>query len=282
MCRYIGQWLGEYWIVWITPSSFLLIYFIVLPRNWITQIKSLQFFRVSSQPFYKPGKVATTTHKALNKILPIGQVAKKNGTKTRWRRDGRIANGSGPGGPTLSTGCTMMHISKHCRDWCTLAWRFYEILAWRFVSKIKHCKVNVTGRLVTSVPHRISQQAVLVCVRGWNREGPCQSSWHGAQLIRFRHFYGCSLSSDASKLLFNISPKKYVSGFVLFHKALRFFRKIPCWLGVHFSHGFWHGSHHQQLRRKGAAFMLAGMFFKDSVRGRRAIALSISVFLDSS
>ena len=114
MYMYIGQWLGEYWIVWITPSSFLLIYFIVLPRNWITQIKSLQFFRVSSQPFYKPGKVATSTHKALNKILPIGQVAKKNGTKTRWRRDGRIANGSGPGGPTLSTGCTMMHISKHC------------------------------------------------------------------------------------------------------------------------------------------------------------------------
>ena len=123
------------------------------------------------------------------------------------------------------------HIQTLCtrivyrRDWCTLAWRFYEILAWRFVSKIKHCKVNVTGRLVTSVPHRISQQAVLVCVRGWNREGPCQSSWHGAQLIRFRHFYGCSLSSDASKLLFNISPKKYVSGFVLFHKALRFFRE---------------------------------------------------------
>jgi len=29
----------------------------------------------------------------------------------------------------------------------------------------------------------------------------------------------------------------------------------------------------------GAAFMLAGMFFKDSVRGRRAIALSISVFV---
>lgn len=125
------------------------------------------------------------------------------------------------------------HIQTLCtrivyrRDWCTLVWRFYEILAWRFVSKIKHCRVNVTERLVTSVPHRISQQAVLVCVcvRGWNREGPCQSSWHGAQLIRFRHFYGCSLSSDASKLLFNISPQKNVSGFVSFYKSLRFFRE---------------------------------------------------------
>lgn len=180
------------------------------------------------------------------------------------------------------------HIQTLCtrivyrRDWCTLAWRFYEILAWRFVSKIKHCKVNVTGRLVTSVPHRISQQAVLVCVRGWNREGPCQSSWHWAQLIRFRHFYGCSLSSDAPNSCSISVPKNMFQVLHFFIKHYVSFGKIPCWLGVHFSHGFWHGSHHQQLRRKGAAFMLAGMFFKDSVRGRRAIALSISVFLDSS
>lgn len=68
------------------------------------------------------------------------------------------------------------HIQTLCtrivyrRDWCTLVWRFYEILAWRFVSKIKHCRVNMTERLVTSVPHRISQQAVLVCVCVWEDE----------------------------------------------------------------------------------------------------------------